>query len=312
MNSEKFIAEKVAEIKKTVGREKAIVALSGGVDSSVVAALAHKALAKQLECVFLDDGLMREKEGEQVKAAFKKTGIDVTVKNVQQRFFDALQGLTDPEEKRKAFRDTFYKTLGDVVKESKAKFLFQGTIKADVIETKKGVKTQHNVLAQIGVDPGKYELRILEPLVELFKPDVRAVGRALGLPAEISERMPFPGPGLSTRCVGEVTPERIAIVRKAHVIVEDEIKKAGFKPFQAFAVLLNDKATGLNKEGNRLFGDIIVVRSVESTDAMTAKATEITMNVLLRISERITAEIPSVARVLYELTGKPPATIEYI
>lgn len=312
LDTEAFIEEKTKELKKTVAGEKVIVALSGGVDSSVAAVLAHKALGKQLQAVFLDDGLMREKEGEEVKNIFAKLGIEVTVKDVQQSFFDALKGITDPEEKRKAFRDTFYKALGAAVKESQAKFMIQGTIKADVIETKKGIKTQHNVLEQIGVDPSAYQLQILEPLVELFKPDVREVSRTLGLPEELSERMPFPGPGLATRCVGECTPERIEIVRKTHVIVEDEIRKAGLKPFQAFAVLLNDRGTGLDAEGNRNFGNIIVVRSIESENAMTGTATDVPMNVLQKISERIVAGTPSVTRVLYELTGKPPATIEYI
>lgn len=312
MNTKAFIEEKIDYLKESVGREKAIVALSGGVDSSVAAILAHKALGERLQAVFLDDGLMRQGEGEEVKSIFAKLGIDVSIKNVQREFFDALKGLIDPEEKRKAFRDTFYKALGTVVKESQAKFMIQGTIKADVMETKRGVKTQHNVLEQIGVDPSKYELKILEPLVELFKPGVREVGRALGLPAELSERMPFPGPGLATRCVGEVTPERIGIVRKAHVIVEDEIGKAGLHPFQAFAVLLQDRGTGLDGEGNRNFGNIVIVRSIESKDALTGTATDVPISVLKKISERVVAEIPCVTRVLYELTGKPPATIEYI
>lgn len=309
---QRFIEKQVKEIKETVGKEKAVCALSGGVDSSVTAALAHKAIGNQLEAIFIDDGLMRENEGGKVREVFKIVGIGVKIADVQKDFFAALEGKTDPEEKRKAFRDCFYKTLGKLVKESRAKFMLQGTIKADIIETKKGVKTQHNVLEQIGVNPQEYGLKILEPLKELFKPDVRAIGKALGLPEQIYNRMPFPGPALATRCLGECTPERIAIVRKAHTIVEEEIAKAGLKPFQAFAVLLNDKATGLNADGSRRFGHIIVIRSVESTDAMAAKATPIQWEVLQKMQERVSKEIDGVARVLYELTGKPPATIEYI
>jgi GMP synthase (glutamine-hydrolysing) len=193
---------------------------------------------------------------------------------------------------------------------SKARFLVQGTIAADVIETKGGIKTQHNILEQIGIDPEKgYGFRVIEPLKELFKHQVRDVARGLGLPEKIHQRMPFPGPGLSTRVIGEVTPERVLRVRKATKIMEEEIES--LNPFQAFAVLLSDKGTGV-EEGKRKFGDIIIVRSVESKDAMTAEPTEVPWEKLKRIAQRITLEIPEVARVAYEITGKPPATIEYI
>jgi GMP synthase (glutamine-hydrolysing) len=306
-----FVREQVAEIRRRVGDATAISALSGGVDSSVVTVLAHKAIGDRLTALFIDDGLMRQDEPQTVKAAFAKLGIRVTILDAKKQFFAVLEGLTDPEEKRKAFRDTFYKVFGKAVRDSGAPFLFQGTIKADVIETKKGVKTQHNVLAQIGIDPQKgYGLTILEPVKDLFKPQVREVGKALGLPKAIHQRMPFPGPGLATRCLGEVTPERVEIVRRACQIAEEET--ARLKPFQAFGVLLADKATGLKKSGKRDFGHIVAVRCVASKDAMTAKVVRLPWPVLERIQRRILKEIPGVTKVVYDLTPKPPSTIEYI
>jgi len=197
------------------------------------------------------------------------------------------------------------------VKNTGASFLIQGTIAADIKETKAGVKTQHNVLQQIGISPERYGLQILEPLKDLYKFEVRMVARELGLSSEYSERMPFPGPGLATRVVGEVTPRRVQTLRKATVIVEEEIKKAGIKPFQAFAVLLKDRATGV-KNGKRIFGEIVAVRSVDSKDALTAKVTRIPFDVLEKIQKRITFEIPQVVKVLFDITPKPPSTIEYI
>jgi GMP synthase (glutamine-hydrolysing) len=309
MDAKQFIASKTEEIKNAVGGERALVALSGGVDSSVVAALSHRALGDRLTALFIDDGLMRADEAESVVAAFAPLGLQVQVLQAQNDFFRALAGLTDPEEKRVAFRDTFYRTLGDSVVKATAKFMLQGTIAADIIETQKGVKTQHNILEQIGIDPAQWGLRILEPLKELFKPQVREVGRVLGLPDSISERMPFPGPGLVCRVVGEVTPERVAIVRRATQIVEEEL--LDLRPFQILAVLLNDRATGL-RNGERAFGDIIAVRCVNSQDAMTATAVNVPWDRLERICQRVTTELPSVTKVLYDLTPKPPSTIEYI
>ena len=310
MDLTRFIDEKIEEIRSTVRSEKAISALSGGVDSSACTVLAHRAIGEHLKVVFIDDGLMRENEPQTVQQVFSSLGIDVDIVDAQEEFFSALKGKIDPEEKRKAFRDTFYRVFGQEVMKMGGGFLVQGTIAADVIETKGGVKTQHNILEQIGIDPEKgYGFKIVEPIKELFKHEVRVVAEELGLPEEIHQRMPFPGPGLATRVVGEVTPERIALVRKATQIVEEEV--APLKPFQAFAVLLSDRGTGV-EEGKRKFGDIIIVRSVESRDAMTADPTHIPWNVLTQISRRMTAELPEVARVAYEITPKPPATIEYI
>jgi GMP synthase (glutamine-hydrolysing) len=310
VNVRAFIQRKIDDIQKTAGGQKTISALSGGVDSSACTVLAARAIGSNLKCIFIDDGLMREGEPEQVRLIFRELGIKVDVVNAQREFFSALKGKTDPEEKRKAFRHKFYSVFGREVFKSRAKFLVQGTIKADILETKGGVKTQHNILEQIGIDPEKgYGFKVIEPLKDLYKDEVRIVAKALGLPEEIYLRMPFPGPGLATRVVGEVTPPRVAVVRIATQIVEAEI--ARLKPFQAFAVLLNDQGTGVEK-GTRKFGDIIIIRSVESKNALTAKATRVPWAVLERITKRIVKEMPQVTRVAYELTPKPPATIEYI
>jgi GMP synthase (glutamine-hydrolysing) len=308
-NTKQFIKTQVREIKDAVGSEKVICALSGGVDSSTCALLAHNAVGDKLDCVFLDDGLMREGEGEYIKGVFARLGVKVRIVSIAGEFFKALAGITDPEEKRKAFRDTFYRVLGRTVRDSGARYMIQGTIAADIKETAGGIKTQHNVLEQIGINPKEYGLTILEPLKTLYKPEVREVAKALGLPAEIYRRMPFPGPALATRVIGEVTPERVEVCRRAHVIVEEETRK--YKPFQAFAVLLSDRATGV-VNGKREFGRIIVVRSVDSKDALTAEVTDIPLAHLKRMQKRICAEIPGVTKVLYDLTPKPPSTIEYI
>jgi GMP synthase (glutamine-hydrolysing) len=310
VNTKQFIDQKTAEIKKKVGAGTAISALSGGVDSSTCTVLAWRALGKKLKVIFIDDGLMREGEPGQVRDTFGKMGIKVQVVNARKEFFAALAGKLDPERKRKAFRKTFYRIFGREVRKSGARFLVQGTIAPDIIETKGGVKTQHNILEQIGIDPEKgFGFKVIEPIKELYKPGVRKVAKELGLPESIHQRMPFPGPGLMARVLGEVTPKRVAVVRKATVIVEEELGK--MVPFQAFAVLLSDMGTGI-EEGKRKFGHIIVIRSVESKDAMTAKATAVPWDVLLKIARRMIKEVPSVTRVVYELTPKPPATIEYI
>ncbi|MFO7979838.1 MAG: glutamine-hydrolyzing GMP synthase [Candidatus Aminicenantes bacterium] len=310
MDTKKFIEQKVNEIKDTVGEGKAISALSGGVDSSACTVLAHKALGEQLEVIYIDDGLMRKDEDKYVSRIFSDMGIEIKVIDARKDFFSSLKGKTDPEEKRKAFRNKFYEVFGEAVLESQARHLVQGTIAADIIETRGGVKTQHNILEQIGIDTEKgYGFKVIEPLKELFKHQVREVAKALRLPKELYKRMPFPGPGLAARVIGEVTEDRVQKVRVATQIVEQEI--AVLEPFQAFAVLLNDKGTGID-EGKRNFGDIVIIRSVESKDAMTAESTKVPWKILKKISQRITQEIPSVTRVAYEVTPKPPATIEYI
>ena len=307
-NAKEFIESSLKEIRAIAKDAKVISACSGGVDSTVTTALVHKALGDNALAVFIDDGLRREGEPEFVLRTLKNLGVKTRYVDAKKEFFTAFKGKIDAEEKRKAFRNTFYTTFGKVAKEENTGFIVQGTIKADVIETVKGIKSQHNVLQQIGISPEKYGYKILEPLRELFKPDVRRVARELGLPKEVSERMPFPGPALSLRVLGEVTPERVAIVRKATEVVEEETKELG--TFQNFAVLHNDKATGI-KNGNRLYGNIVTVRIVDSEDAVTATARKVPYEKLLKIGKRIVEEIPTVVRCLYDITDKPPATIEF-
>jgi len=311
MDCKRFVEEQIADIKQTVGDAKAITALSGGVDSSLVTVLGHRALGDQLKTVFVDSALMREGEPKRVVDIFKKMGIAVDLIDAQQEFLSALSGLTDPEQKRQAVTDTFYsKVFGRLVRESGAKFLLHGTILTDIEETVAGIKRQHNILAQLGIDPQQaYGYSIIEPLKTLRKDGVREVTKFLDLPPEISERIPFPGPALATRVVGEVTRERLVTVRKATAIVEQELADSG--AFQYMAVLLNDRATGI-RQNKREFGQIIVVRCVESIDARTATATELPWEKLRHICGRMVTEVEHVSRCLYDLTPKPPATIEYI
>lgn len=311
MDCEKFVEEQIADIKQTVGDSKAINALSGGVDSSLVTVLGHRAIGDKLRTVFIDSALMREGEPQQVVKTFADMDIPVELVDAQEEFLSALSGLTDPEEKRQAVTDTFYsKVFSQLVTESGAKFLLHGTILTDIEETVAGIKRQHNILTQIGINTEEaYGYSVLEPLKTLRKDDVREVAKSLELPVEISQRIPFPGPGLATRIVGEVTRERLDTVRRATSIVEEELADSG--AFQYMAVLLNDRATGI-RNNKREFGQIIVVRCIESTDARTATATELPWDKLNLICRRITTEIEDVNRCLYDLTPKPPATIEYI
>ena len=310
MDYGRFIEEQIREIREKVGTGRAINALSGGVDSSVVTALGHRALGNRLLTYFIDNALMREGEPERVVKTFAKMGIPVQRVDARKEFLESLRGLTDPEEKRQAITDTFYaKVFRRLVKESRAKFLLHGTILTDIEETVAGIKRQHNILAQLGIDPEReYGYQVLEPLQTLRKDGVREVARHLGLPPTVTERIPFPGPALATRIVGEVTEERLRTVRQATAIVEDALQGTG--AFQYFAVLLEDRATGI-REGKREFGQIIVVRCIESTDARLAAVTELPWAILHGITERI-LQIPGINRVLYDLTPKPPATVEYI
>lgn len=310
MDYRAFIEEQIAELKGSVGNHIAINALSGGVDSSVVTVLGHRALGNRLKTVFIENGLMRQGEPERVAKIFSDMGIPVQLIDAKKEFLGALEGLTDPEEKRNAITRTFYATVfGRLVRDSGARYLLHGTILTDIEETVAGIKRQHNILAQIGIDPEKeYGYQVLEPLRTLRKDGVREVARLLSLPPEITGRIPFPGPALATRIVGEVTEERIATVRAATAVVEEELQDTG--AFQYLAVLLSDRATGM-LNGKREFGQIIVVRCLHSVDARTATPVELPWEKLKRICERITA-IKGVNRCLYDLTPKPPATIEYI
>ncbi len=311
LDPKRFIEQKVNEISSVVGNGLAINALSGGVDSSTVTMLAHKALGDRLKTYFIENGLMREGEPERVVSLFRKLGVKVEKVDARKEFFEALKGLTDPEEKRETITQTFYREVfGKIVRESGAKFLLHGTIYTDVEETIAGIKRQHNILEQLGIDTEKeYGYRVLEPLAELRKPAVREVAKELGLPEEIYRRMPFPGPALVARVLGEVTPERIEIVRKATRVVEEELK--GSKAFQYFAILHPDKVTGI-KEGERDYGLQIEVRCWDSKDAVTASPTKLPYDVLEKLADRITSEVPGVVNVTYNITKKPPSTMEVV
>ncbi len=391
-----FVDEQTAEIKKKIGKQKALVAVSGGVDSVTCAVLVHRAIGENLVCVILDDAFMRENEPETVKTMMSNPPVNVPLKivNVSDRFLQAMKGLSDAEEKRKAFRETFYQTLADTAKSEGCSILVQGTIKADIIETVGGVKTQHNVLEQIGINPlERFGFKIVEPLITLLKYQVRAVANQLGLPSEFSERQPFPGPGLSVRVVGEIRPDKLATLKTATAIAEQEL--APHKPSQYFAVImdnkeatqtgtilrkqetvarsinvpsrnvkiriLNSKATGV-KGGERRYGEIVAisvqsdsgglhqtriqnltslqarlitenpeitrifyaiqntpetnrpylvgVRSVQTRDFLTAQVSDIPWNTLTRIADQIIAQCSNVQTVYYDVTPKPPATIE--
>ncbi len=311
LNPKKFIEEKVKDISSKVGNDLAINALSGGVDSSAVTILGHKALGDRLKTYFIDNGLMREGEPEHIVSMFKKLGVNVEIVDSKEIFFNELRNIKDPEEKREAITKAFYKDVfGDLVKKSGAKYLFQGTILTDVDETIAGIKRQHNVFEQLGIDPeDAFGYRILEPLVQLRKPAVREVARALGLPEETYNRPPFPGPALAARVIGEVSPERVETVRKATRIVEEELKDSG--AFQYLAILHEDRVTGM-RDGKRDFGFQIEVRCWESKDARTGSPTRLPYDTLDKLAERITTEVPGVVSVTYNITKKPPSTIEAI
>lgn len=311
LNAKKFIRDQVKAIAKAVGDGSAITALSGGVDSSAVTVLGHKALGKKLTACFIDNGLMRQDEPAAVAKRFGKLGIPVTVLDARETFFKALKGIRDPEKKREAITQTFYKKVfGSLVKESGARFLLQGTILTDVEETVAGVKRQHNVLQQLGIDPQEaFGYAVIEPLLQLRKDGVRKVAKALGLPKSVYQRMPFPGPALAARVVGAVTPENIELVRKATAIVEEELESV--KKFQCMAILHEDQFPGL-REGKREFGRQIEIRCWKSLDARTAKPVWPAPGVLKKLAKRMTAEIPGVVSVTYNIAPKPPSTMEAV
>ncbi len=309
-NPKAFVEDKVKEIADAVGGEIAVNALSGGVDSSVVTMLGHRALGDRLKTYFIDSGLMREGEPQFVVKTFAGLGVKVALVDESEKFFGALSGLTDPEKKRdRGITKVFYKhVFGPIVKDSGAKFLLHGTNKTDVDETVAGVKRQHNILAQLGIDVEKeYGYKILEPLVELRKDTIRLVGKELGLPEEIYSRPPFPGPGLSVRVLGEVNREFIELTRKADTIVREELCDSG--AFQYLAILHKDKVTGV-RDGKRDFGYQVEVRCWESEDARIATPTQLPWEKMLRLGERLTSEVPGVVSATYNITKKPPSTIE--
>jgi GMP synthase (glutamine-hydrolysing) len=311
LDAEEFIAEKVKEIRDAVGNGQAINALSGGVDSSTVTMLGYRALGERLRTVFVENGLMRAGEAQRVVALFGQLDVTVEVVEAREEFFAALRGITEPEQKREAVTQTFYKRVfGRLVRESGAKHLLQGTILTDVDETVAGIKRQHNVFEQLGIDPQEaFGYSILEPLVNLRKDGVRKIGRSLGLPAELFERIPFPGPALAARVIGEATAERIETVRRATAVVERLL--AGINAFQYLAILHEDCVTGM-RDGKRQFGNQIEVRCWDSVDARTATPTRLDFELLERLAREITAEVPGIVSVTYNLTAKPPSTIEAV
>lgn len=392
---ESFVEARIEELRKAIGNERALVAVSGGVDSTTCAVLTHKAIGENLVCVILDDAFMRMSEPEHVAEILSKPPFSVPMKivDVRERFLGAMKGLRDAEEKRKRFRETFYQVLSETARKEGCRILVQGTIRADIEETVGGVKTQHNVLEQMGINPMKrFGFKVVEPLVTLYKEQVRMVARYLGLPAEFSERQPFPGPGLSIRVVGEIRPDKLDTVKKATAIVERELTQ--HKPSQYFAVIIDneealqqpgvnrirdcaaralnvpsrnvhlkifrDRATGV-KGGKRRYGEIvgikvrtmnekihyvalqnlfavqariitenpavarvfyavkdvikkkpyvIGIRAVQTKNFLTAQVSEIPWATLDRVAEKVIEECPNVSTIYYDVTPKPPATIE--
>lgn len=311
LNTESFIREKVEMIRSTVGDGIAINALSGGVDSSTVTMLGHRALGDNLKTCFIENSLMRESEPERVVDLFRKLGVAVEIIDAREEFLNALKGIRDPEEKREAVTQTFYKKVfGKIVRDSQARFLLQGTILTDVDETVAGIKRQHNVFEQLGIDPQEeFGYRIIEPLIQLRKDGVRKVGSALGLPIELFDRIPFPGPALAARIIGEVTEERLHTVRKATAIVEESLKETG--AFQYMAILHEDRVTGM-VEGRREFGQQIEIRCWESVDAREATPTNLSFELLTGLADEIIRRVPGVVSVTYNIAPKPPSTIEAV
>ncbi|NQT47114.1 MAG: ExsB family transcriptional regulator [Candidatus Omnitrophica bacterium] len=311
LDVEQFIKDRAKEISEAVGDGVAINALSGGVDSCAVTMLGHKALGDRLKTYFIDNGIMREGEPQKVVALFKGLGVHVEIIDAQDKFFDAMKGITDPEEKREAVTQTFYKDVfGKLVRESGAKHLLQGTILTDVDETVAGIKRQHNVFEQLGIDPQKaFGYKIIEPLIQLRKDGVRKVAEACGLPEAAYNRIPFPGPALAARVVGEATREKIAIVRKATTIVEDILGNTG--AFQYMGILHEDKVTGM-RDGKREFGNQIEVRCWDSIDARTATPTNVPYETLRKLADRMVNEVPGVVSVTYHIATKPPSTMEVV
>jgi GMP synthase (glutamine-hydrolysing) len=312
-----FIKESIEIIKKTAGKDKVVLGLSGGVDSSVAALLLHKAIGKNSRCIFINNGLLRKDEPEQVKRVFRDVyHLNLGYVDRSKKFLARLKGVTDPEEKRKIIGDEFVKTFEEEADKVKGvKYLAQGTLYPDVIESfsptgapSRKIKSHHNV----GGLPAHMKLKLIEPLREIFKDEVRAIGRELGLPPGIIQRQPFPGPGLAIRIIGEVTEERLNILREVDKRVTDEIVAAGLydEIWQSFAILLPIKSVGIMGD-ERTYENVVALRCVTSFDGMTADWAKVPYEVLGKISNRVINEVKGVNRVVYDISSKPPATIEW-
>jgi len=312
LNLELFESMAIDVIKSHVGSDNVLLALSGGVDSSVCAALLAKAIPGKLHCIFVDHGLMRKDEGDSIEAAFCDHKLKLVRINAEDRFLVCLKDVTDPELKRKIIGEEFIRVFEEGIKNLPGDYyLAQGTILADVIEsgTKKNkiIKSHHNV----GGLPETMDFKgLVEPLRALKKCDVRALGRQLGLPPTLTERQPFPGPGLAVRCIGEITKDKLNILREADAIFREEIDASDINPDQYFAALTNMRSVGISNNA-RTYGYIIALRAVSSKDFITAEYIHIPHNLLMKISERITNEVPNVSRVVYDITNKPPGTVEF-
>jgi GMP synthase (glutamine-hydrolysing) len=306
IDTEEFINEAVENIKETIGDEKVIIALSGGVDSSVASVLASKAVGDQLEAVFVDHGLLRKNEAEEVKETFKDR-INFKLIDAQDEFIEALKGERDPEKKREIIGHKFIEVFEREAKEYGAKFLLQGTIAPDWIESEGNIKSHHNLTLPEGL-----VLKIIEPIRELYKDEVREVGTALGLPDTIVQRQPFPGPGLAVRVLGDIDEEKLRICREANAILTEHVEEEGLDEdlWQYFVVLTDSKVTGV-KGDIRDFGYLVVIRMVQSLDAMTANVPDIPWTFLHKVSQEITSKVPEITHVTLSLSDKPPSTIEF-
>ena len=304
--------EVIKVIRSQVGDGQVLLGLSGGVDSSVCAALLAKAIPSKLHCIFVDHGLMRKNEGDEVEAAFSKRDLNFVRVNAEARFLGKLAGVTEPETKRKIVGEEFIRVFEEEARKlSGVDFLAQGTIYPDVVESGVGgaatIKSHHNV----GGLPEDMDFNeLVEPLRGLYKPEVRELGRRLGLPEHLTERQPFPGPGLSVRCIGEVTKEKLDILRDADAIFRFEMEAAGVEASQYFAVMTGLRSVGIKSEA-RTYGYTIALRAVSTADFMTAEFVHVPYEVLGRVTHRIATEVSAVTRVVYDVTGKPPGTVEW-